>query len=215
MRTVGLVTALLLGALATPALAEYVTYNEWRHEKQSIGEVVDAMPNSDLNGSLNRISALLDRSAVERLAPGDANEGLLPNNWDEQMLRALEDLRADWKAVVGELTLEQKLTMLQVFDVVVISRNAELWQGWDAYPCIPTPEHPCTVALSPPIIFSVDGLVSGLRSEMNAMISAYNTERGAREPLIDTGLDSGNFDAELDRIRATFLTIGGVESIDD
>jgi hypothetical protein len=208
--------SLSLAALlvASIAAADYTPYHELRQDHPSIDAAVAALPSSDINGTFNRISALLERGSVRDLAFGQSDQ--LPANFESGMSAALQDLRVDVSEGFPTLTLEQRLTLMQVIDVSVMHRITDLYGIAQTGTCNPTPEHPCPISLHPPVVGQLDSLAGALRAEMVAMIQVYNDDPASTVNEPNPGsVQAQSFDAALDRVRATFLTIKGVESIDD
>src|SRR5688572_23445329 len=103
MSTSRLAAVVVALTVAAP-VAAYTPYHELRQEFVSIDAAVAAMSSSDINGTFNRISAILDRGNVRDLAAGQWTQ--LPGNFQSGMLAALEDLQADLQAHMGELSVE-------------------------------------------------------------------------------------------------------------
>jgi hypothetical protein len=204
----------LATSLFASAASAYTPYSQQRQDHPSIDAMVASMSSSDINGTFNRISAMLERAAVRDLGAGANEAGLLPENFERGMVAALQDLQDDIKDHAGELTLEEKGTLLQVIDVVVVIRLNVLHDGWQDDPCIPTAEDPCP-DIRPAVIRQLDTVLGGLRSFQNDMLIDYNSTNDPDEPLFTTATTSLNYSERMDTIRATFLTIKGVESIDD
>jgi len=199
---------------ASVASAEYTPFHELRQEHASIDEAIAAMPSSDLNGTLNRISALYTRSTVRDVGPNLFPQ--LHGNFSDGMSNALADLQADWVDGTASLTLEQKLVLIQTIEVAASSRLVSIYNTQPPCQtvCDPGPCQTC-IQVTPPAVGMLNGVVGLFYNDMNAMIAEYNAETGSNIASLPSVLAAGNFDFHLDRIRATFLTIKGVESIDD
>lgn len=202
---------------ASIASAETPTaFSQLRHDFPQIDEAIAAATESDLNGTFNRLSALYHRPPVDSALPGSA--ATLPENFARNLEATLIDLQEDLgKDQVGDLTVRQKLDLLQLVDVYAMKRPIELW-GTALYfkTCNPcpigaSPEDPCGNCLDndPAAVNEVQDTAIASRTLYRAVWeSIAPADRPSPSP---SGLTATNFGGAVDNL----LYIKGVESIDD
>lgn len=229
-----ILVALVCAALASAAAADTPTaFSQLRQEYPQIDDAIAAAPNSDLNGTLNRLSALYNRSPIDTAAADAGAQNLLPANFSKNLEATLLDLAEDiGKNDIEGLSPEQKLTLLQVVNIYGLGRPLELWQsnpptkcsdfgGIDLYStCVGTTEYPCPACVENdvPAMDAIDGVFSGAK----ALYTAYRNSLTPTERL-QTDLDGNLLAPEPSSLKpgtiigatTTMLTIKGVESIDD
>jgi len=159
------------------AASATVKYEDLRHDNPSIDAAVASMTNSDIHGTFNRISAILNRSAVASLEAGAGTEGLLPRNAEDGLQAALADLYLDLKQELGAgtLTLGERYTIIQTVDVAVGRRIVQLYQGWEDDGCIPDPEIPCPPVARPEVLGAYQNVVLALRGWVTGIANDWNT----------------------------------------
>jgi len=129
-RSLALFTAFAL--LATTASAEFIKYSELRKDNPAIDEAIALLPNSDLHGTLNRISALLHRGQIRDLpTPTDYQD--LPDNFVSGMAFAIQDLKIDLEEAVveyakGEPIIDSRSmwVLMQTVRLVLAERLTEI-----------------------------------------------------------------------------------------
>ena len=191
-------------------------FSELRHDKPQIDEAIAAATESDLNGTFNRLSTLYHRPPVDTAEPGSANA--LPANFARNLEATLIDLQEDLgKDQVGGLSVDQKLTLLQLVNIYAMRRPIELW-GTTRYfrtcnlcPIGASPEDPCYTCLDtdPAAVNAVQDTAVASRTIYRAVWESIDP--ASRPSPSPSGLTATNFDGAL----VNLLTIKGVESIDD
>ena len=205
MKLIRPVALLLCLGLASAALGiTPPTYSALRQQFPQINTAVAAMPSSDLNGTFNRLSAILHRAQVDSAA----NFTQLPSNYEKNMEATLEDLRADL-ANVGSLSDDDALTIIQVVRLLAFKRNVELFGAF----CTPTPcdPFPCT----PTPCIDTRAFYLTLRDIVSEINPVYQRIRANSSQAVQDGSAASLTPNTLIPGLQTFLTIKGVESIDD
>jgi len=204
-------TVFALALLAAPAWAEHATFEELRHAHPIVREAVAGLPDSGINGPLNRISALLARPAVHGLPAGSSAE--LPANFDRLLLRALEDLEDDLWQEIRFIPLRDRLVLLQVVDIVVFQRVTELYsdQPWES--CWLMDE--CD---NHPVIQALDRIATLFNVAIAEGVEQERTAPGGDPslPAVEIGPDvnSQTLDGWISDLLDRYGRATGVESID-
>lgn len=191
-------------------------FSQLRQTYPQIDDAIAAATESDLNGTFNRLSAIYRRPPVDAALPGSANT--LPENFARNLEATLIDLQEDLgKDQVGDLTVRQKLDLLQLVNIYAMKRPIELWGTTNYFrTCNPcpigtSPEDPCHVCLDndPAAVNEVQDTASASRTLYRAVWeSIAPADRPSPSP---SGLTATNFNGAV----VNLLTIKGVESIDD
>jgi hypothetical protein len=187
-------------ALAVPPAAwaeyQYQTLADLRQQGDNnadFQEAIGALPSSDLNGTLNRISALLSRSGMRDLPTDHTARTDLPANVKRNLAAALADLQVDLEAALDTLdgaspdsaTLRHRSTILQLVAYVAVERPAQFYddfvglacEGWD----LPEPT-PCPGLDLPGS--QIVGHLDSLGTQLAGWLIDF-AERAKGEPSID------------------------------
>lgn len=213
--------ALALAVSGVAVAQDWRPYSDLRHDYDSIGVAVAHMSSSDINGTLNRISALYQRNATASAAEGDYALGG-PDNFERGLESAIADLMAD----LGEfetsttLTNADRTALIQTIDLVVFRKAWFLYDGYVGYPFCPPPDFPnpdmnfCSPATND-VIAALDTLARSLLDDMEEISAdpSICTAPADFTPANMTRYRSSSFGTSVDQFQALFVL--GVESIDD
>lgn len=216
--------SLALIALATAAVAQTpnftpVPYSEFRQER-TIDAAIAAMPSSDLQGTFNRLSAILQRGQVQEANPGGGI--FLPANVMRNLEATLLDLQSDLSAEnVGAIdgNLDHQLSLLHAVRQFAFRRQIQLYGAFDVCPpcppCdAPPPCTPCTCLTNDPDFYATLDQIAKIQL-LDAYTDLYNSLTEAEQATLGLVAPAAFEGSNFVGATGTMLTIKGVESIDD
>ena len=197
---------LLVGAAAASASATTPTpFSQLRHDFPLIGTAIGNLPNSEINGTFNRLSAIYNRANVASATTYTS----LPANYDRSMATTLEDLQADL-ASIGTLNDAQAAELFQVVSLYAYQRNFELYGAICQPTCVghDGPGGGCT----PTICVYPNSFYQTLNSIATSLQTTYTRLQAASSATgTPETLNGANF---ISAVHDVTHGIIGVESID-
>ena len=208
MRRTALAATLLLAVAGTSFAGS--TYQDLRHDHPSVGAAVSRMP-SGFSGTLNRISSLLEQRRVEEIPPG--GYASLPSGFDRQLSDALQRLQADLQLGLPALSLDDRLVIAQVVNILAIERAAELYSGIIPVPC--PPGETCAPAISNVQLLQeiVDLLADSIRQGIAETAAATGLDLSSAAAAASAPVTPATFGTWLQNVVEACSALG-VEHID-